>query len=149
MHTPSHAQDLAAQLVGVWKTTSFSRKDIESGKIVAAMGEQPAGYAHYSKNGHFFIFVTGQDRKNKESTPTDEERLALFKSMFSWAGKYKVEGGKIIHSVDVAWIQSWVGTTRGYGAEVVGNKLTLTTPVFKNTIDGKDSIVVTTYERVE
>ena len=146
---PASAQDLESQLVGVWKTTSFARKDVASGAVAAAMGERPTGFAHYSKNGHFVIFVTAQDRKNAESTPTDEERLALFKTMFSWAGKYTVEGGKITHTVEVGWIPSWVGTTRSYGAEIVGNKLTLTTPVFKNTIDGKDSVVVTTYERAE
>jgi hypothetical protein len=149
MHTPAYAQELASQLVGVWKTASFSSKDVESGKSVAAMGERPAGVAHYSKTGHFIIFGTAQNRTNKEATPTDEERLALFKSMFSWGGTYKVDGGKIIHSVDVSWSQSWVGTTRGYSAEVVGNKLTLTTPVFKHPIIGKDSVVVTVYERVE
>ena len=149
MTIPVSAQDLSSQLVGVWKTVSFSRKDVETGRLSQAMGERPAGVAHYTKDGHFVIFVTSEGRTNNAGLQTDEDRLALFKSMFSWAGRYKVEGGKIAHTVDVSWIQSWVGTTRTYGAEVVGNKLTLTTPVFKNTVDGRDSVVVTVYERSE
>ena len=146
---PAAAQDLSSQLVGVWKTVSFSRKDVETGKSSQAMGERPTGVAHYTKDGHFVIFVTSEGRTNNAGLQTDEDRVALFKSMFSWAGKYKVEGGKIAHTVDVAWIQSWVGTTRTYGAEVADKKLTLTTPVFKNTVDGRDSVVVTVYERAE
>jgi hypothetical protein len=62
---------------------------------------------------------------------------------------YKTEGNKVIYSVDIAWIPSWIGTTRTSQVEMVGNKLTATTPPFKSTLDGQDIVVVTTYERAE
>lgn len=146
---PAFAQDLSSQVVGVWKLKSYARQDVETGKLEASYGERPTGYAHYSKGGHFVIFVTGDNRSNKDSSPTDVERTALHKSMFPWGGKYKLDGKKIVHSVDISWVQSWVGTTRAYEVEIASNKLTLTTPPFKSTIDGRNSVVVTVYERAE
>ena len=92
-----------------------------------------------------------EDRKKNEkiAAPTDAERVELFKSMFAWGGIYKIEGNKIIFDVDIAWVQSWVGTTRTYQVEMVSNKLTVTTPPFKSTLDGQDIVVITTYERAE
>jgi hypothetical protein len=68
-----------------------------------------------------------QDRKKNETiaAPTDAERIELFKSMFAWGGIYKIEGNKIIFDVDIAWVQSWVGTTRTYQVEMASNKLTV------------------------
>ena len=97
-------------------------------------------------------YLRGGTRPHKEredSGPTDAERIELFKSMFAWGGIYKIEGNKIIFDVDIAWVQSWVGTTRTYQVEMASNKLTVTTPPFKSTLDGQDIVVVTTYERAE
>jgi hypothetical protein len=147
---PVSAQDLASSLVGTWKLTSFARKEVATGKSAATYGEHPPGYAYYTKGGRFQIFVVAQDRKkNEKPEPSDAERIELFKSMFSWGGTYKVEGNKIVYSVDIAWVQSWIGSTRTYQAELAGNKLTVTTPPFKSTLDGQDVVVVTTYERAE
>jgi hypothetical protein len=133
------------------KMTSFARKEVATGKTAATYGEHPTGYAYYTKGGHFLIFAVAQDRKKNEkiAAPTDAERIELFKSMFAWGGIYKIEGNKIIFDVDIAWVQSWVGTTRTYQVEMASNKLTVTTPPFKSTLDGQDIVVVTTYERAE
>ena len=145
------AQDLTSSIVGTWKLTSFARKELATGKTAATYGEHPTGYAYYTKGGHFLVFGVAQDRKKNEkiAAPTDAERVELFKSMFAWGGIYKIEGNKITFDVDIAWVQSWVGTTRTYQVEMANNKLTVTTPPFKSTLDGQDVVVVTTYERAE
>ena len=147
---PLAAQDLASSIVGTWKLTSFVRKEVATGKTAATYGEHPSGYAYYTKGGHFLIFAVAQDRKkNEKADPTDAERMELFKSMFAWGGSYKTEGNKVVYNVDVAWVPSWVGTTRTYQVEMASNKLTVTSPPFKSTLDGQDIVVVTTYERAE
>jgi hypothetical protein len=147
---PLAAQDLASSIVGTWKLTSFVRKEVATGKTAATYGEHPSGYAYYTKGGHFLIFAVAQDRKkNEKADPTDAERMELFKSMFAWGGSYKTEGNKVVYNVDVAWVPSWVGTTRTYQVEMASNKLTVTTPPFKSVTDGQDIVVVTTYERAE
>ena len=60
----------------------------------------------------------------------------------------EIEGNKIIYDVDIAWVQSWVGTTRTYQVEIASNKSTVTTPPFKSPTDGQD-IVGHYYERAE
>jgi len=147
---PLAAQDLASSIVGTWKLTSFARKEVATGKTAATYGEHPSGYAYYTKAGRFLIFAVTQDRKkNEKADPTDAERVELFKSMFAWGGTYKTEGSKVIFDVDIAWVQSWVGTTRTYQVEMASNKLTVTTPPFKSTLDGQDIVAITTYERAE
>ena len=79
---------------------------------------------------------------------SDADIGELFKTMFSWGGRYKVDGQKIAHSVGISWTQSWVGSTRTYQAEISGNKLTLTTPPFKG-VDGRQVVAVSVYERAE
>jgi Lipocalin-like domain len=144
------AQDLASSIVGMWKMTSFARKEVATGNTTAPYGEHPSGYSHYTKGGRFLTFAVAQDRKkNEKPDPTDAERIELFKNMYAWGGTYKIEGNKVIYNVDIAWTPSWVGTTRTSQVEVAGNKLTATTAPFKSTVDGKDIVVVTTYERAE
>jgi len=120
---PLAAQDLASSIVGTWKLTSFVRKEVATGKSATTYGEHPSGYAYYTKGGHFLIFAVAQDRKKNEkiAAPTDAERVELFKSMFAWGGIYKIEGNKIIFDVDIAWVQSWVGTTRTYQVEMASS----------------------------
>ena len=148
---PAAPQDLASSIVGTWKLTSFARKELATGKTARTYGDHPQGYAHYTKGGHFLIFAVAQDRKKNEkiAAPTDAERIELFKSMFAWGGTYKTEGSKVIYDVDIAWVQSWVGTSRTYQVEIASNKLTVTTPPFKSTLDGQDIVAITTYERAE
>lgn len=113
---PTEAQDLASSIVGTWKLTGFIRKEVATGKSSTYYGEHPSGYVYYTKGGHFIIFATAQDRKMNEKVgaPTDMERIELFKSMFAWGGTYKTQGDKIIFDIDVAWVQSWVGTSRTF-----------------------------------
>ena len=147
---PLAAQDLASSIVGTWKMTSFARKELATGKTARTYGDHPQGYAHYTKGGHFLIFAVAQDRKKNENIfATDAERVELFKTMFAWGGTYRTEGNNVIYNVDIAWVQSWVGTTRTYQVEIAGNKLTVATPPFKSPSDGQDIMVVTTYERAE
>ncbi|MCK1716248.1 lipocalin-like domain-containing protein [Bradyrhizobium sp. 141] len=147
----SAGEDLASSIVGTWKLTSFARKEVATGKIDhAPYGEHARGYAYYTKGGNFLTFTVSQDRKKIEKVePTDAERAELFKSMYAWGGTYKTDGSKVIYNVDIAWIQSWVGTTRTYQAEMAGNKLTVTTQPFKSPVDGQDIVVITTYDRAE
>jgi Lipocalin-like domain len=75
---PAAAEDVSSAIVGVWKTTSWTRKETGSGKLTKTYGERPAGIVIYTKGGHFVTFVTGQDRKAPEKPDdTDAERVEL------------------------------------------------------------------------
>ena len=81
---------------------------------------------------------------------TDAERIALFKTMYAYNGTYKVEGGKIVDSVDGAWNEGWVGTKFIIDKYEVSDKmLTTVSSPFKSPLDGSEIVVVITYDRVE
>ena len=81
---------------------------------------------------------------------TDAERIALFKTMYAYAGTYKLEGGKLIFAVDASWNQSWTGTDQAFNkVEVSPTTLSLETVPFKSVLDGADIIVTVTYDRLE
>jgi hypothetical protein len=148
---PASAQDLASSIVGTWKMTSFTRKEMGTGKTVKQYGEQPVGYNIYTKGGRVVVFAVAEGRKAPaKPDPTDAERAELFKTMFAYSGTYKVEGNnKLVYRLDGSWNQSWAGTDLVRQVEIAGNKLTVTTPTFKSVLDGQDIVVTTTFERVE
>src|SRR5262245_6302946 len=147
--TQAPAQDLQTSIVGVWKLSSITRKDTQSGEVTNSFGERPIGYLVYTKAGRIFAFLVGSDRKPPEkSEPTDSERAELFKSMVGYTGTYKVEGGTIIVRADASWNQSWTGVDRAQAAEVVGNRLTITATV-KSPRDGREILTANVLERVE
>jgi hypothetical protein len=114
-------------------------------------GEHPGGYLILTKGGHF-MWTGFKDQRPKPAAaePTDTERLALFKTMYAYNGTYKVEGGKIVDSVDGAWNEGWVGTKFIIDKYEVSDKmLTTVSAPFKSTQDGSEIVVVITYERVE
>ncbi len=64
--------------------------------------------------------VTGEGR---EAPKTDEDRAALFKSMFAYTGMYRVEGDKVITKVDVSWNPAWVGKDQVRTFKIDGDRL--------------------------
>jgi hypothetical protein len=148
---PTMAQDVSTSIVGVWKMTSWTRKETATGKIVKSYGEHPAGIVIYTKGGHFVAFVAGQDRKAPgKADPTDAERIELFKTMYGFGGTYKVDGNKLLTHLDTSWIQAWTGTDRPPTVlEIKDKQMTATSSPFKSTIDGQEIVVTTTYERAE
>ena len=150
LSTPASA-DESAKLPGVWKMTSWTRHEVATGKDAKLYGGHPGGYLILTKGGHF-MWTGFKDQRPKPAAaePTDTERLALFKTMYAYNGTYKVEGGKIVDSVDGAWNEGWVGTKFIIDKYEVSDKmLTTVSAPFKSTQDGSEIVVVITYERVE
>jgi hypothetical protein len=146
---PAPAQDLASQLVGVWKFTSQSTKEVATGKMSHPYGEKPTGHAVYTKGGHVAFVLVGDNRRVPAgASTTDAERINLFNTMAAASGTYKVEGNTIIASYAASWNQTWTGITSKRQFEIVGNKLTLTSAPTKD-LAGQDIVFVVTYERVE
>ncbi len=102
---PALADD-SAKLPGVWKMTSWTRHEIATGKDGKLFGEHPGGYLIYTKGGHY-MWTGFKDERPKPAAaePTDTERVALFKTMYAYDGTYKVEGGKIVDSVEIHYRQ--------------------------------------------
>ena len=146
---PAPAEDLASSIVGVWKYTGGTSKEVATGKITYPYGEKPTGHIVYTKGGHVIVAVAGDNRK-APTTPTftDADRINLFNTMAAASGTYKVEGNTLTVTYTSSWNQTWTGTTQKRQIEIAGNKLTITSAPFKNE-QSQDVIFVVTLERVE
>jgi hypothetical protein len=124
----SAAADEHDKLTGNWRLVSFYTEDVQTKERVNAYGEHPKGHVAITSD-RVFAFVTADGRKAPQ---TPEEQAAAFRSMISYTGKYRLEGDKLITTVDLAWNESWVGTEQMRFWRLDGDKLSITTAPIPN-----------------
>jgi hypothetical protein len=96
-----------------------------------------------------YAVITWENRiKPREVVPTDEERIKLFSTVISYAGTYTFDAEKVIHHVDISWNQSWTGTDQVRFYKLDGNTLTITTPLNKNFVDGREGRSILVWEKL-
>lgn len=147
---PVAAQDLGSSVVGVWQLKSSVRKELATGNTVNVYDDNPTGRWTFTRGGHFTWVTAAGDRKAPVNpTVTDAERIQLFKTLAFGSGTYRVDGNKVVARYDLSWIQSWTGTERTFEVQIAGKTMTIPSAPFKNTADGKESITISTWDRVE
>jgi hypothetical protein len=146
---PAQSEDLASQIVGVWKIVSNHNKEVATGKISYPIGEKPNGYIVYTKGGRTIFALVGDNRPQPAASgATDAERVSLFNTLAAGSGTYKIEGNTATVTYDSSWHQLWTGTTQKRTIAISGNKLTVTSAPTKNAA-GQEVIFEVVYERVE
>ena len=146
---PAQSQDLASQIVGVWKSISNKNTEVATGKITYPFGEKPNGYIVFTKGGRVIFTVVGDNRPQPAgSGATDAERVSLFNTLAAGSGTYKIEGNTGMVTYDSSWHQLWTGTTQKRTYAISGNKLTITSAPTKGA-DGKEVIFENVLERAE
>lgn len=143
------AQDLASQIVGVWKGKGLVQKAVAGGEILGRpMGDNPTGTAIFSRGGHFTWVFVAEGRKAPGNPMTDADRVALYGTLSFGTGTYRVDGDKVSLRYDGSWNQAWTGTERVQTLQIAGKVLTWTSAPFKRP-DGREAVAIFTYERVE
>src|SRR5580692_5679557 len=116
-------------LLGTWKLKSHV-VTTATGARTTPYGENPTGYLSYSADGRMQVIGAARGRTVRAgASPAEIERVALYDTMFAYAGTYSVEAGKVTHHVDISWNEAWTGTDQIRLFEVNGNTLTLTTRI--------------------
>jgi len=93
------------------------------------------------------LFFTSSDRQRGTSP---EAKAALLDSMAAWAGPYRLEGDRIVVSVENAWNEVWKGTQQTRRLERSGKRLTLVSaPIPSTTQPGKTLVSRTEWEKIE
>jgi len=105
---PARADDKSdrEKIVGTWKLVSVVYEDQETKAHAAVLGEHPKGYQIATPEGRWLALVTAEGRKVPQ---TDEDRAQALRTMISYSGRYRVEDGKVVTKVEVAWNEAWVG----------------------------------------
>jgi hypothetical protein len=134
-------------LLGTWKLKSYV-VTTATGETSMPYGEHPIGYLGYAADGRMQAIGTSNGRiMPLDLALTDDERAALHKTMFAYAGTYSVGAGKVTHHVDISWSEAWTGTDQVRFFEVNGNTLTLTSRAIDPT-SGTEARYVVVWEKV-
>ena len=105
---PARADDASDRknIVGTWKLVSVVYEDQESKQQTPVYGEHPKGYQIATPEGRWLALVTAEGRPVPQN---DAERAQALRTMIAYAGRYRVEGGKVVTKVEAAWNEAWVG----------------------------------------
>ena len=139
------------QLAGTYRMISYQRTVVATGETTEPMGKSPQGHVIYGRDGRFVMFYVADGRPTPSglATMTDQERADLFKTMVAYSGTYKFDGKAITHHVDISFNQIWTGTNQVRNVKFEGRKLVTTTIPAPASFDGKVSVIVTTFEKVD
>ena len=94
----SSADEVATQLVGAWKLTSWVTQVIGEDSR-EPYGPNPKGRLVITPEGHWIVIITAA---NRQSPKTTDEKAALLDSMLAYSGKYGIDGNKITTRVDMS-----------------------------------------------
>ena len=144
------AQDLATSIVGVWKVVSIETKEVASGKVTRPLGDQLAGTFVFTRGGRFSGMVFRADRTPPAgANATEPERVALFNSLVAYNGSYRIDGDKLVMTIESSHIQSWNGTNRVLTVEINGTRLTGRSAPLKAASTGLEVVAENVWERLE
>ncbi|HKM82456.1 MAG TPA: lipocalin-like domain-containing protein [Candidatus Acidoferrum sp.] len=79
--------------------------------------------------------------------PTDDEKLALYDSMFAYSGVYTVNPDRVVHHLDMSWNEAWSGTEQVRFCKLEGNILTFISAPAKSPLDGREVVHEVIFER--
>jgi Lipocalin-like domain len=123
----AHADDAALRkdIVGTWDLVSVVYEDQATKERAPVYGEHPRGVQIATPRGRWLALMTGE---NRPIPKTDEDRAQALKTMIAYAGRYRVEGGKVITKVEAAWNETWVGGEQVREIRIEGDRLYIQSP---------------------
>jgi len=105
VNVPARAAD-SDRIIGTWKLVSVVYEDAQTKDRTPVLGEHPHGYQIATPEGRWLALVTADGRPVPK---TDEDRAQALRTMIAYTGRYRVEDGKVITKVEIAWNEAWVG----------------------------------------
>jgi Lipocalin-like domain len=124
---------LADALVGSWRLVDYVTRDAE-GHLKRPFGLHPQGRLIYTASGLMSVQFAGTARPKLRSRGLDkvnpEQERAAFRSYVAYSGRYRMDGGTVIHEVDLSLFPDWVDQLQTRTVLLAGSRLTLRTPPF-------------------
>jgi hypothetical protein len=131
----------AEDFVGTWRAcgTDYRAKD---GTITqSTVTDNPTDASHpgrivYTADGTVIVLTTpanrrkfgGQFASGDLSSAPVEQRAEAANGVIAYAGHYEVDGERVLHLVEIAFLPDWVGTTNVRVYRFEGRRLILSTP---------------------
>jgi len=115
----SQPSDPGSALVGTWELSALHFEFADSGERQEVFGPAPRGRLIVTRAGDFMTVITSADRARMR------DAARLFETMMAYAGKYRLEGDKIVVRCDLGWHPDWVGTEQVRFFALHGEKLSI------------------------
>lgn len=106
--TQLRSEDVA----GTWRLLAW-RAETEDGRVEQPFGDHPLGYVVYTADGRMITTISMAERApigGDLLSATREASADAFGSFLAYSGRFRVEGGDVIHSVEMSLYPDWVGT---------------------------------------
>lgn len=139
------------QLVGTWKLVSASSKDTSGNLNEPPYGINPVGFLTYTKDGRVTALISYGGRKplsvGAKPALLLEEQAEAFKTFLAYGGRYRLDGNKIIHSIEISSIQNYVNRELVRTLKFQDNQIVLFTP--STMVNGKMQTIELVWHRLE
>ncbi len=138
-------------LVGTWKLVSVTAK-MDNGEVNKEVyGRHPTGFITYTADGRMMAIISEDGRKplsvaDRRAAP-DAEKAEAFASFIAYAGTYTYTGDKVVHHVEISYLQNNVKTDLVRYVTLQGNRVTLRTP--PQILDGVRQVHELVWERLK
>ena len=116
------------ELVGTWKLVSASTTTSTGERSETPYGPSPSGLLTYTADGRVIAMISHAGRKSISTLAKPEEQAEAFKTFLAYAGRYRLSGNDVIHSVEISSIPNYVGQDLVRSVEFRGDQITLVTP---------------------
>lgn len=138
------------ELYGTWRLVSFTRQVVGTGESSDLFGKAPQGFLNYGRDGRMIGIIVKENRPKPTDLAkmTDPERVELFKTMIAYGGTFKVDGGRVVHNVDISWNENWTGTAQVRNFRIEGRRLIISLDP-QIGLDGRQITSVLTWEKVQ
>jgi hypothetical protein len=139
-------------LPGTYQLVSASINYLDTGEIIPDIfGKSAKGFIMYGADGRMLALITNDNRPKPESIEktTDEQRIALYRSMQAYGGTYKFDGKTVEHHVDICWDEVRCGTVVARDIKKDGDLLVYTTRPAPFSGNGRLSVVTLAWRKVK
>lgn len=139
------------KLVGTWKLVSASSTDSSGQLLDPPYGANPVGFLTYGKDGRVTALISYGGRKplsvGAKPPALLEEQAEAFKTFLAYAGRYRLNGDKVIHSIEISSIQNFVNRELVRSVKFQGDQIILVTP--PTMVNGKMQTIALVWQRLE
>jgi hypothetical protein len=139
------------RLVGTWKLVSASSATASGERGEPPYGINPVGFLTYSEDGRVTALISYGGRKplsiGAKPPALIEEQSEAFKTFLAYAGRYNLNGDKVIHFIEISSIQNYVNKELVRSVTFQGDRIVLVTP--PTMVNGKVQTMELVWERLE
>jgi hypothetical protein len=138
------------EIYGTWRLLSWTRHLVGTGENVEVFGKAPHGFLNYGRDGRMLVMIVKENRPKPTELAkmSDQERAELFKTMLAYGGRFRIDGNRVVHNVDISSNETWTGTAQVRNFRIEGRRLTISVDP-QIGFDGRQSTAVLTWEKIQ